>query len=93
MNVIAFNVTCLRTFKYEHMCTVLHSLCQPAGDRGARVSACAGLTNELLSCWVDPRSAWKNTNTAIVGDRWRGCWDTTPCTVNWCKKVPSGVTD
>ena len=24
--------------------------------------ACAGLTNQLLSCWVDPRIAWKNTD-------------------------------
>ena len=30
-----------------------------AGGRGASVSACAGLTNQLLSCWVDPRIAWK----------------------------------
>ena len=43
-----------------------------AGGRGASASACAGLTNQLLSCWVDPRIAWKNTDTAIVGDRWRG---------------------
>ena len=33
----------------------------------AGVSACAGLTNQLLSCWVDPRIAWKNTDTTIVG--------------------------
>ena len=33
------------------------------GGRGARVSACAGLTNQLLSCWVDPRIAWKNTDS------------------------------
>ena len=25
--------------------------------RGATVSACAGLTNQLPSCWVDPRIA------------------------------------
>ena len=31
-----------------------------AGGRGARVSACEGLTNQLLSCWVDPRIALKN---------------------------------
>ena len=31
---------------------------RPAGGRGAGVSACAGLTNQLLSCWVDPRIAW-----------------------------------
>ena len=29
----------------------------------------------------------KNTETAIVGYRWTGWRDTTPCTVNWCKKV------
>ena len=33
---------------------------------------CAGLTNQLLSCWIDPRITWKNTDTAIVGDRWTG---------------------
>ena len=70
----------------------------PAGGRGASVSACAGLTNQLLSCWVDPRIAWikhsMHTDTAIVGDRWTGVGDTTPCTVNWCKKkVSSGVPD
>ena len=30
---------------------------------GASVSACAGLTNQLLSCWVDPHIAWKITLT------------------------------
>ena len=45
---------------------------QQDGGRGARVSACAGLTNKLLSCWVDPRIAWWNTDTAIVGDWWTG---------------------
>ena len=34
---------------------------EPAGGQGARVSACAGLTNQLLSCWVDPRIVWKKT--------------------------------
>ena len=29
----------------------------------------------------------KNTGTAIVGYRWTGVGDTTPCTVNWGKKV------
>ena len=29
----------------------------------------------------------KNTDTAIVGYRWTIVGDTTPCTVNWCKKV------
>ena len=32
---------------------------KPAGGRGASVSACAGLTNQLLRCWVGPRIAWK----------------------------------
>ena len=66
----------------------------PAGGRGASVSACADLTNQLLSCSADPRICLdKNTETAIVDDRWTGWGDTTPCTVNWCKKVPSGVPD
>ena len=30
----------------------------PAGGRGASVSGCAGLTNQLLSSWVDPSIAW-----------------------------------
>ena len=30
---------------------------RPAGGRGARVSACAGLIIQLRSCWVDPRIA------------------------------------
>ena len=57
-----------------------------AGGQGASVSACAHLTNQLLSCWVDPRMCLEKTLTAIVGD-------TTPCTVNWCKIVSSGVPD
>ena len=35
----------------------------PAGGRGARVSACADLTNQLPSCWVGPRIAWIKTMT------------------------------
>ena len=31
-----------------------------AGGRGTRVSACAGLTDQLLSCCVDSRIAWKD---------------------------------
>ena len=27
---------------------------RPAGGRGASVSACADLTNQLQCCWVDP---------------------------------------
>ena len=34
------------------------SILKPVGGRGASVSACVGLTNQLLSCWVDPRIAW-----------------------------------
>ena len=30
-----------------------------AGGRGASVSACADLTNQLQCCWVDPACAWK----------------------------------
>ena len=46
---------------------------RPAGGRGASVSACADFTNQLLSCWVDPRICLdKNTDTAIVGDGWTG---------------------
>ena len=42
-------------------------MCVCDGDgRGASVSACAGLTNQLLSCRVDPRIVWKNTDTAII---------------------------
>ena len=37
--------------KYTH---IVH-----LGGRGASVSACGGLTNHLLSSWVDPRIAWK----------------------------------
>ena len=50
--------------------------CKLSG-RGATVSACADLTNQLLSCWVDPRMySEKNTDTAIVGNRWTGFWAT-----------------
>ena len=30
---------------------------KPAGGRGASVSACADLTNQLQCCWVDPACA------------------------------------
>ena len=36
---------------------------RPAGGRGASVSACADLTNQLLSCWVDPRMCLEKTLT------------------------------
>ena len=43
-----------------HECFPKHSrIGEAAGGRGASVSACAGLTNQLLRCWVDPRIAWK----------------------------------
>ena len=32
---------------------------KPAGGRGASVSVCADLTNQLQCCWVDPSCAWK----------------------------------
>ena len=53
-----------RTYKYEFQedtkthCKNIRQL-GSAGGRGASVSVCAGLTNQLLSCWVDPRIAWK----------------------------------
>ena len=59
-----------------------------AGGRGASVSACADLTNQLQCCWVDPACAWKkhwHSNCRLPVDG--GGEDTTPCTVNWCKKV------
>ena len=61
-----------------------------AGGRGASVSACADLTNQLQCCWVDPACAWikhwhSNCRLPVDG----GGVDTTPCTVNWCKKVRS----
>ena len=61
------------------------------GGRGAIVSACAGFTNQLQRCRFDTRIAclW-NTDTAIVyATGGRGWGDTTPCTVNWCKKGPT----
>ena len=30
----------------------------PAGGRGSSASACAGLANQLISCWVYPCIAW-----------------------------------
>ena len=48
------------TYMLSHTSTFyLHDI-YGADGRGASVSACAGLTNQLLSCWVDPRIAWKN---------------------------------
>ena len=38
--------------------SVLRALTTTTGGRGASVSACAGITNQLLSCWVDSRTAW-----------------------------------
>ena len=46
---------------------------KPAGGRGASVSACADLTNQLQCCWVDPAYVLgKNTDTGIVGYQWTG---------------------
>ena len=43
----------------------------PASGRGASVSACAGLINQLQRCRLDSRIACLgNTDTAIVGDWW-----------------------
>ena len=50
---------------------MLSTLLLSASGRGARVSACAGLINQLLRCRFDPRIAClENTDTAIVGDWW-----------------------
>ena len=42
----------------------------PASGRGARVSVCAGLINQLQSCRFDPINAWQNDYTAIVSYWW-----------------------
>ena len=59
-----------------------------AGGQGAGVSACAGLTNQLQCCWVDPAYAWKKHWHSYRRQAvdWGG-GDTTPCTVNWYKNV------
>ena len=44
---------------YEFATAASSAASLPAGGRGASVSACAGLSNQLLSCWVDPRIAWE----------------------------------
>ena len=41
---------------------------KPASGRGARVSACAGLINQLQRCRLE------NTERAILGDWWTGLW-------------------
>ena len=48
-----------------------------ASGRGARVSACAGLINQLQRCLFDFRIAClENPDTAIVGYWWTGGWGT-----------------
>ena len=47
--------------------------CTYQSGRGARVSACAGLINQLQRCRFDCRIAgMENPDTAIVGDWWTG---------------------
>ena len=58
--------------RLQWLCNLPAFAPRPAGGLGARVSACADLTIELLSCWVDPHVLGKNTETAIVGYRWSG---------------------
>ena len=59
-----------------------------ASERGARVSGCACLIDQVQRCRFDSRIAcFYNPDTAIVGDWWTGLGDTTPCTVNWCKRA------
>ena len=65
-----------------------------AGGRVASVSACAGLTNQLLSCWVDPRIAWKkhrhsNCKRPVGG----GGGTPRALLLTGAKKVPSVVPD
>ena len=60
--------------------------------RGASVSACAGLTNQLLSCCVDPCIAWKkhwhsNCRRPVNG----GGRTPRPVLLTGAKNVPSGV--
>ena len=38
---------------------------KPAGGRGASVSGCADLTNQLQCCWFDPACALKNTDKQL----------------------------
>ena len=43
------------------------------GGHGARVSACAGLINQLQRCLFDSRIAClENPDTTIAGDWWTG---------------------
>ena len=67
--------------------------CMPAGGLGASVSACAGLANQLLSCWVDPRIAWikhwhSNCRQPVDG----GGGTPSPVLLT-CKKIPFELPD
>ena len=55
----------------------------PAGGRGASVSACAVAMLFGRSCMCLEKTLAQQLQA--TGGRWWG--DTTPCTVNWCKKV------
>ena len=76
--------------------TVMHlsraPLSLPTGGRGASVSACADLTNQLQCCRVDPACAWKkhwlsNCRLPVYGG------GGTPCTVLLTGAKKSGVPD
>ena len=41
-----------------YYCIFIRIVYQPVCG-GPSVSACADLTNQMLSCWVDPACAWK----------------------------------
>ena len=44
-----------------------------AGGQGDKVSACAGLTNQMQSRRFDPRIAClENTDSAMIADWWTG---------------------
>ena len=66
------------------------------GGRGARVSACAGLINQLQRCQFDPRIAClENTDTAIVGDWWTRVegHHALNCMLTGAENVSTGVPD
>ena len=65
-----------------------------ASGRGARLSACAGLINQLQRCRFDSRIAClenPDTNNYFRRPMDGGGVDTKPWTVYFCKKVPTGV--
>ena len=65
MNI--FYLTAKSTLNYKPICEDIYQI--PASERGAMVFACAGLINQLQSCWFDPAGiSWRYADTAIVGN-------------------------